>query len=44
MPDEQLAQNFSAVYEQLINSLPNGEANVGATLLKLTMGKPVRVK
>ena len=41
MTDEQLAQNFSTVYNQLIHSLPNGEANVKAAFLKLTMGKPV---
>src|SRR3989344_1957936 len=35
MTDEQLAQNFSTVYNQLIHSLPNGEANVKAAFLKL---------
>ena len=44
MTDEQLAQNFKVVYDQLIHSLPSGEDNVKAAFLKLTMGKPVRVK
>ncbi len=43
MTDEQLAQNFKVVYDQLIHSLPNGEENVKAAFLKLTMGKPVRI-
>lgn len=43
MTDEQLAQNFRVVYDQLIHSLPNGEDNVKAAFLKLTMGKPVSV-
>ena len=44
MTDEQLAQNFSSVYDQLVSVLPNGEANIKAAFLKLTMGKPVRLK
>ncbi len=43
MTDEHLEQNFKVVYDQLIHSLPNGEDNVKAAFLKLTMGKPVRV-
>ncbi len=43
MSDEQLAQNFKVVYDQLIHSLPGGEDNVKAAFLKLTMGKPVKV-
>lgn len=43
MADEQLAQNFKVVYDQLIHSLPKGEENVKAAFLKLTMGKPVSV-
>ena len=44
MSDEQLAQNFNAVYDHLLTSLPNGEANVKSVFLKLTMGKPVKLK
>ena len=44
MEDEKLAQNFKTVYDQIINSLPNGESNVKTVSLKLTMGRPVAVK
>ena len=44
MSDEQLAQNLKAVYDQLVHTLPNGEANVKSASLKLTMGRPVRLK
>ncbi|MAG15882.1 50S ribosomal protein L1 [Candidatus Woesearchaeota archaeon] len=44
MSDEELAQNFASVYDQLLASLPNGEANVRAVFLKLTMGKPEKLK
>ena len=44
LTDEQLAQNFKAVYDQLMQSLPGGEANVRSVFLKLTMGKPVKIK
>lgn len=44
MTDEELARNFSAVYDQLLSLLPNGEANVKAAFFKLTMGRPVRLK
>ncbi len=44
MSDEHLSQNFKVVYDQLVHSLPNGEDNIKAAFLKLTMGRPVRVK
>ena len=44
MTDEELARNFSAVYDQLLSLLPNGEANVKAAFFKLTMGRPVRAE
>ena len=44
MSDEELARNFSAVYDHLIGLLPNGEANVKDAFFKLTMGRPVRLK
>ena len=44
MEDEKIAQNFKMVYDQIVNSLPNGESNVKTVSLKLTMGKPVMVK
>lgn len=44
MSDEDLAENISNVYDQIIHHLPNEEANVKSVLLKLTMGAPVRLK
>jgi len=44
MSDEHITQNLKVVYDQLVHSLPNGEDNVKAAFLKLTMGRPVRVK
>jgi len=44
MSDEDLVSNFNVIYDQLINSLPNGEANVRSAFIKTTMGKPVRLK
>ncbi|MBI2143836.1 hypothetical protein HYU17_01635 [Candidatus Woesearchaeota archaeon] len=43
LADEQLAANASAVYGQLIHVLPQGEQNIKAAFIKLTMGKPVKV-
>jgi len=44
MPDEQLIQNASAVYNTILNSLPNRKENIRSVMLKLTMSKPVKVK
>jgi large subunit ribosomal protein L1 len=44
MPDEQLADNALMIYNTVINVLPNGENNVKNVFVKLTMGKPARVK
>jgi large subunit ribosomal protein L1 len=44
MSDEELADNAMMVYTTLIGVTPNGEHNVKAIYIKLTMGKPVRVK
>ena len=44
MSDDQIAQNFKTVYDQIINSLPGGEANIKTIYLKMTMGKPAVVK
>lgn len=42
--EEEVVQNVHAVYEQLIHHLPKEENNVKAVYLKLTMGKPVKLK
>ncbi len=41
MKDEQIEQNISAVYNSLIQSLPQEEQNIDNVILKLTMGSPV---
>lgn len=38
MKDEEIAANVEAVYNNLLPKLPQGEANIGAVMLKLTMG------
>lgn len=44
MPDEQIIENALAVYNSLINVLPTKKENVKSILLKLTMGKPIKVE
>ncbi len=43
MTDEQIVTNVSAVYDQIVHTLPSGEQNIRAALIKLTMGTPVRL-
>lgn len=44
MDDEQLADNAMVIYTTIIGATPNGEHNIKSAFIKLTMGKPVRVK
>lgn len=44
MSDEDLAENISNVYTQIIHHLPNEEANVKSAFIKLTMGSSVKVR
>ena len=44
MPDEQIAENLYAIYDQLIHHLPKERNNVKNMLIKTTMGKPVKVE
>ena len=43
MKDEQVADNVLTIHEQLVRHLPGEEKNLKSMILKLTMGKPVRV-
>ncbi|RME54484.1 50S ribosomal protein L1 [Candidatus Woesearchaeota archaeon] len=43
MQDEKLVENVMAVYNNLLRSLPQGENNMKAVLLKLTMSPAVKV-
>ncbi len=42
--DKMLAENANAVYESVLNILPNGEGNIKDIILKFTMSKPVKIK
>lgn len=44
LPEEQLADNALMIYNTVVNALPNGEHNVKNVFIKLTMGKPARVR
>jgi large subunit ribosomal protein L1 len=44
MKDEQIIDNILAVYNGLVNALPTKRENVKSVLLKLTMGKPIKVE
>jgi large subunit ribosomal protein L1 len=41
---EEITDNFLTIYNQLISVLPSHENNIGAVMLKLTMGKAIKVK
>lgn len=43
MDDEQIADNIMAVYNAVVNALPQKENNIKTLILKLTMGAPVKV-
>jgi len=44
MKDDALADNISAVYNAVLNALPQKENNLKSVLLKLTMSAPVKVR
>jgi ribosomal protein L1 len=44
MNDEQLTDNIKAVYSALSNALPAKKENVKNVMVKLTMGKPIKVE
>lgn len=44
LPEDQLADNALMIYNTVVNVLPGGENNVKNVFVKLTMGKPARVK
>ena len=41
--DKMLAENANAVYESILNVLPNGEGNIKDVIIKFTMSKPVKI-
>lgn len=44
MSDEELSQNIEAIYKGIENALPNKKDNVRNVMIKLSMGKPVKVE
>jgi len=44
MKDEEIADNFRAFYQGIINMLPNKKEQIKNIMLKLTMSKPIRVE
>ena len=43
MKDEEIAENIFTIYNQLIHVLPKEKHNVKNVIIKLTMGKPIKV-
>src|SRR3989344_1452328 len=41
--DNMLAENANAVYENILNVLPNGEGSIKNIIIKFTMSKPVKI-
>ena len=44
MKDEEVADNIINIYDSVLHHLPGGKSNVKHALLKLTMGKPVKLE
>ncbi len=43
MKESEVADNAFVIYDQIIHHLPNEKNNIKSLLIKLTMGKPVKV-
>jgi len=44
MDEKEILENIASLYDQIIHHLPEEENNVKSVLIKLTMGKPAKVK
>ena len=44
MKDEDIIENVKSAYNSIINELPNKKENLKSVMIKLTMGKPVKVE
>jgi len=44
MPDENVSKNIDAVYNFVCDRLPKGKNNIKNVLVKLTMGRPVKLE
>lgn len=43
MKDEEVVENIEEVIKALETKLPKGKHNIGKIMMKLTMGKPVKI-
>jgi large subunit ribosomal protein L1 len=44
MKDQEIAENIEAVLNYLKTRLPKGKNNIGKIMMKLTMGKPIKIE
>jgi large subunit ribosomal protein L1 len=44
MKDDDILENIKSAYNSIINELPNKKENIKSVMIKLTMGKPVKVE
>ena len=44
MKDEDIVENIKVAYSAIVNELPNKKENIKSTMIKLTMGKPIKVE
>ena len=44
MKDEDISENIITAYNSIINSLPRKKENIRSVMIKLTMGKPVKLE
>ncbi len=44
MPEEQVAENIWAIHDAIVHHLPREKENIKSVLIKLTMGKPVKIE
>jgi len=44
MDDEKIIQNIKAIYEPIVNGLPKKNENIKNVMIKLSMGKPIKVE
>src|SRR3989338_2464047 len=44
MKDEAIIENIKSIYQAVLNELPNKKEQIRSVMIKLTMGKPVKVE
>ena len=44
MKDDEITENINSVYNAIANALPTKKENVKNVMLKLTMGKPIKIE